>query len=96
MADEERRISALETKLDSIDQHGTRGMEAVRSEIGVMQRDMGKLESTVGRMEANIQTMQLSLAALKPRSPWPALVAYTGIIVPMYALVIDLIVQRLH
>lgn len=68
---------------------------SVPAQLGQVQRDMGKLESSVDRVETAVQAIQLRLAELRPRSPWPQLLAYTGLILPMYALVIDLIARGL-
>jgi hypothetical protein len=90
----DRRITALETRLEQIDQRGTRGMEAVRAQLGGVERDLGKVESAVDRIEGAISTMQLQLAALRPPRQWPAIVAYLGVLLPLYVLVIDLVVTR--
>lgn len=89
-----RRINGLEARMEQIDQHGTRGMESVRTQLGLVQRDMGKMESAVDRVETAMQSMQLQLAGLRPRSWWPQMLGYLGIIVPTWALVIDLIARQ--
>lgn len=91
---DDRRMTALELRLDAIDQHGTRGLEGMRAQVGVLQRDVGKVESGVDRMETTLQAMQLTLAQIRPRNPWPTFIAYCGIMTPMYALVIDLITHN--
>lgn len=90
----ERRIAAVEARLETIDQRGTRGMEGVRAQLGGVQRDLGKVESVVDRIETSVSGLQLQISTLKPARPWPAIVAYAGILLPMYALVIDLIATR--
>lgn len=89
----ERRFEQIETRLSEMDRHGTHGMESVRTDLGVVHRDLGKLESSVERIEKTLQAVQLGIAAMPKRTPWPAIVAYLGILLPMYALVIDLITR---
>jgi len=90
----ERRMTALETRVESIDQHGTRGMESIRTQLGGLQRDLGKVESATDRIETLAGAMQLQVAGLRPARPWPAILAYLGALIPMYVLVIDLVVTR--
>jgi len=90
----DRRMTALETRMEYLDQHGSRGLDSLREQVGSLQRDMGKLEATTGRIEADVQSMSLTLVTLKPSRQWPAIVAYLGLLLPMYALVIDLMATR--
>jgi len=91
---DEQRFTGLEARIDSIDQHGTRGMEGVRAQIGLLQRDLGKMESSVDRIETAVQSMQLEMARTRPGiGAW---VRDLALIAPMYALVVDLIVRGIH
>lgn len=58
----DRRVTALESRVESIDLHGTRGMEAVRSQLNNQERLLGKLESGQDRLENAVTTIQLTLA----------------------------------
>jgi hypothetical protein len=69
-------------------------VEGLRAQLGGVERDLGKVEQAVDRIEATLGAVQLQIAALKPARAWPAIVAYVGVLVPMYALVIDLIATR--
>jgi hypothetical protein len=94
MSEEQQRIAALEARVDSIDQHGTRGMEAVRAQISGVQRDLGRVDSGVERLETAVQTLQLDIARHRPGAgAWARDVA---LIAPMYGLVIDLIIRGLR
>lgn len=91
---DDHRITELSARIDQIDQHGTRGMESVRAQLGGLERDLGKLESSVGRIEAVLQAVQLEMARTRPGlGAWMRDVA---LITPMYALVVDLIVRGVH
>jgi len=84
-------LRRLEVRVDQIDQHGTRGMESVRAQLGQVQREFGKMESTVDRIETVVQSIQLQMAASK--TGLGAWVRDVALIAPMYALVIDLIIR---
>jgi hypothetical protein len=58
-------------------------------QMASMQRELGKLESAVGRIETAVDGMRLSLATLRPARLWQL-----AALVPVYALVIDLLVTR--
>jgi hypothetical protein len=91
---EDQRMAGFEARLEQIDQHGTRGMEGVRAQLGQVQRDLGKMESSVDRIETAVQTMQLEMARTRPGlGAW---VRDLALIAPMYALVVDLIVRGIH
>ena len=91
---DEQRFAGIEARVDSIDKHGTRGMESVRAQLGQVQRDLGKMESAVDRIETAVQTMQLDMARTRPGlGAW---VRDLALIAPMYALVTDLIIRGIH
>lgn len=68
-------------------------MARVETRLDTVTRDFGKLESTVDRIETAVQSIQLTLVQMKPARNWPSAVAYLGMLLPMYALVADLIVR---
>lgn len=86
-ADDNRRITALESRIEFMDTHGTRGIDGLRLQIATVDRDLGKLQGTVESMRAIVDK-------LRPQRAWPAVIAYVAIVIPMYALVIDLIARR--
>lgn len=49
-------------------------------------RDLGKLEAAVNMLTATVQT-------LKPARNWPSLVTVIAVVIPLYALVADLIIH---
>jgi hypothetical protein len=69
-------------------------VEGLRAQLGGLERDLGKVESAVDRVELAVGTVQLQIAALKPARAWPAILAFVAVLLPMYALVIDLIATR--
>lgn len=88
--DNRRRIGEIATRLDVIDMHGTRGMEAVRVQLGALQQTVGKLDGAVERMDRTLASLP------KPQRPWAAVTAFVAAVIPMYALVIDLIVSHVR
>lgn len=60
--------------------------EEIKLRFDYIQRDVGKLESAVNVLTATIQT-------LKPARNWPGMLTMFLIVMPLYALVIDLIVR---
>lgn len=77
----DRRITGLETRVDAIDMHGTRGMEVVRAQLGAMGRDIGKVESAVDRVETGLATVNLQLAAQKgQRDTWARVLALVAVL----------------
>jgi len=58
-------------------------------QMASMQHELGKLESAVGRIETAVDGIKLTLARIPPARLWQL-----AALVPMYALVVDLLVVR--
>jgi hypothetical protein len=86
-ADLERRMAAVEARVSAIDQHGTRGMEGVRVQLGGIERDLGKLETQLGLLSQAVNKIP------PPRSQWPLLLPMYGVVVAVLTLAIDLVVR---
>lgn len=81
-----RRMAALETRVEFIDQHGSRGVDSIRLQLTTVDRDIGKLQNAVDKIEGIVN-------GLKPARTWPTVIAYVVTVIPLYALVISLIVR---
>jgi hypothetical protein len=69
-------------------------VEGLSAQLGGLERDLGKVEASVDRIELSVGAVQLQIAALKTPRAWPAILAFVAVLLPMYALVIDLIATR--
>jgi hypothetical protein len=61
--------------------------EEIKLRFDYMQRDIGKLESAVTVLTATLQAAKIN------GRQWPSFITLLLIVIPMYALVIDLIVR---
>jgi uncharacterized coiled-coil protein SlyX len=55
-ADLERRMSNLELRLTWLDEHGTRGVGTVQTQVTELAKDVGKLETQIDRVNERIDT----------------------------------------
>ena len=60
--------------------------DEVKLRFDYVTRDIGKLESAVNLLTATVNT-------LKPARQWPSIITLLLVVIPLYALVIDLIVR---
>jgi hypothetical protein len=73
-----RRIGAIEARLDYLDKHGTRGIEAVRA------AQLAQAEG-LGEIKARILDVSLKVDAMRTGA-WRRVAAFGVAIAPIYAL----------
>jgi hypothetical protein len=60
--------------------------EEIKLRFDYVQRDLGKLETAVNLLTANVQK-------IKPQRNWPNMITILLVVIPLYALVADLILK---
>lgn len=73
-----RRMTAIERRMDFIDQHGTRGVEGIR-QVQVSQA------TDLGEIKASVQGMQNKVESISQNS-WRRSVSFAIAVAPLYIL----------
>lgn len=76
--DTARRLDQLEHRVDWLDQHGTRGVEAIRIQLTEQARDIGTIEQRVTDVHTILDAMRSTRIG--------TFIAYALAIIPVYVL----------
>lgn len=79
-----QRMSRLETRFDWLDEHGTRGVNALAVQVAQLAKDMGELENHVDEAVRTVKDAG--------RFSWTQVIAIAALLIPLYALVIGILV----
>lgn len=84
-SDTRRRLQVLETRIDWLDQHGTRGVDSIRVQLVEQAKDIGALGQQIA--EVGVKVSQADGAR------WQRFTAYAIAILPVYVLLILAIIK---
>lgn len=53
-----RRVGGLEERLTWLDEHGTRGVDAIRGQLTDQDKDIARVEASVGEIRATVEALR--------------------------------------
>lgn len=81
-----RRMERIEKKFDWLDEHGTRAVNVLATQVAFLLKEVGELETTVKTAVAKLDDSR--------RIKWSYVLAFAAVMLPLYGMAITLIVGK--
>lgn len=85
----ERDMGRLESQINNLDEHGTRGVATLGGQVSELAKDLARVELNLERFETTLDTMERKRVS---GNRWTIL-AILGLLTPIYAAIILALIQ---
>ena len=73
-----RRVSEVESRLQWLDEHGTRGVDAIRAAQQSQATDLGEIKGQIMQLGGKVDSLS--------GTQWPRVLGFAAVVAPIYIL----------